>query len=211
MLIENLEIQRVAHSCVKIITSSRKVIYIDPFQISSGEPADYIFITHQHYDHCSVADIKKIIKPETVVVSVPDCQSKLAGFKFKESRLVKPGDSGKLADLDFQAVPAYNLSKHFHLKEQQWVGFILRVDGKLLYHTGDSDIIPEMKNLTGLNVMFVPVSGDFVMTSSDAARIVNFLKPKVAIPIHYGTEVAGKQEDAEMFKKLVTESEVVIL
>lgn len=210
MIIENLEITRPSHACIKIVTSSKKVVYIDPFQVSEDK-ADYIFITHKHYDHCSIADVTKLIKPETIIVSVPDCQSKLSGLKFKELKLVKPGDSGKLAHLDFQAVPAYNLNKMFHLKENQWVGFILRIDGKLLYHTGDSDYIPEMKQFMGLNIMFVPVSGEFVMNSSEAASLVNLLKPKYAIPMHYGAGVAGTAEDAENFKKLVTGSEVIIL
>jgi L-ascorbate metabolism protein UlaG (beta-lactamase superfamily) len=205
-----MDITRPAHACIKIITSSGKIIYIDPFQVSEDK-ADYIFITHEHYDHCSIADIKKIIKPETVVITVPDCQSKLSGLKFKELKLVKPGSSGKLEHLDYQAVPAYNLNKQFHLKEHQWVGFILKIDGKLLYHTGDSDVIPEMKHIVGLDVIFVPVSGHYVMDSSEAAKLVNFLKPKIAVPMHYGAGVAGTQQDAENFKSLVTGSEVVIL
>lgn len=211
MLIEGLEIQRPSHSCVKIITSSNKVIYIDPFNLSSGEKADYIFITHEHYDHCSIADVKKIIKPETIVITVPDCLSKMAGLPVKEVKLVKPGDSGRLQHIDFQAIPAYNTNKIFHPHENAWVGFALKIDNKILYHTGDSDVIPEMKQLHGITMMFVPVSGKFVMNSSEAASLVNFLKPKYAIPMHYGTQVAGTTEDAENFRKLVNGSEVILL
>ena len=211
MLIEGLEITRNAHSSIKIVTQSRRVIYFDPFQIQSNEKADYIFITHEHYDHCSVADIKKIIKPETVVITVPDCQSKLAGLLIKKVHLVKPGDKFSMPFFDVTVVPAYNLHKHFHLKDHHWVGFILNIDGKKIYHAGDSDAIIEMKSLVNLDIMFVPVSGHFTMNAKEAAQLVNFLKPKVAIPIHYGAGVVGTLHDAEEFKNLVTGSQVIIL
>lgn len=210
MLIEGLDIARIAHSCIKII-SSNKVIYFDPFQIQSGEKADLIFISHEHYDHCSVADIRKIIKPETVIITVADCQSKLAGLPVKGVQLVKPGDKFSVQGLDVVVVPAYNLSKHFHMKDNQWVGFVVRIDGKTIYHAGDSDVIMEMKSLVNLDVIFIPVSGHFTMNAKEAAQLINFLKPKVAIPIHYGAGVVGTQEDAEMFKSLVKNVNVIIL
>jgi L-ascorbate metabolism protein UlaG (beta-lactamase superfamily) len=209
MLVENLDIVRIAHSCFKITTNG-KYIYFDPFQIQSGEKADYIFISHEHHDHCSIADIKKIIKPETIVITVPDCQSKLAGLPVKEVKLVKPGDSFRLPHCDVQVLPAYTVKTHFHHRDNYWVGFAVRIDGKIVYHTGDSDVIPEMKNLKGIDVMLVPVSGQIVMTAAEAAQLVNFLKPKVAIPMHYGA-ILGTQQDAELFKSLVQGSEVILL
>jgi L-ascorbate metabolism protein UlaG (beta-lactamase superfamily) len=211
MNILGLEIQRIAHSCIKVITNSGRVIYFDPFKIESGEKADYIFISHEHYDHCSVVDIKKIIKPETIIITVPDCQSKLAGLPVKKVHLVKPGDAFRTEHFDAKVVPAYNISKHFHLKDNAWVGFVVRIDGKILYHVGDSDVVPEMRSLSGIDVMFVPVSGEFVMDSKQAANLVNAIKPKVAIPIHYGAGVVGTQQDAENFKSLVNGSQVIIL
>ncbi|MEK6887180.1 MAG: MBL fold metallo-hydrolase [Nanoarchaeota archaeon] len=211
MIIEGLDISRNAHSSIKIITQSKKVIYIDPFQIQDSEKADYIFITHEHYDHCSIADIRKIMKPETVIITVPDCQSKLAGMPVKGIQLVKPGDKFSTPYFEVIVVPAYNLNKHFHAKEHQWVGFILRIDEKTLYHMGDSDVIPEMKSLVNLNIILVPVSGHFTMNAKEAAQLINFLKPKVAIPIHYGAGVVGTQHDAEEFKSLVKDSNVIIL
>ncbi len=210
MIIEGLDITKISHSCFKIISQSGKVIYFDPFQINEGEKADYILISHEHYDHCSVADIKKIIKPETIIMTVPDCQSKLAGLPVKDVKLVKPGD--KIASPYFEVIvlPAYNNKIHFHMKDNQWVGFIVKLDGKTIYHTGDSDVIPEMKNLHGLDVMLVPVSGQTVMNSNEAAQLVNYLKPKTSIPMHYGS-LLGTQQDAEMFKSLVKDSNVVLL
>lgn len=211
MIIEGLDITRIAHSCFKIITQSKRIIYFDPYQIQEGEKADYIFITHEHYDHCSIADIRKIMKPETVIITVPDCQSKLAGMPVKGVQLVKPGDKFSTPHFDVIVVPAYNLTKHFHMKDHQWVGFILRIDGKTIYHTGDSDVIPEMKSLVNLNIILVPVSGHFTMNAKEAAQLINFLKPKVAIPMHYGAGVVGTLHDAEEFKSLVKETQVILL
>lgn len=210
MLIEGLEIQRIAHSCIKII-SKGKVIYFDPFKIDSGEKADLIFISHEHYDHCSVADIRKIIKPETVIITVADCQSKLAGLLVKGVQLVKPGDKFSIQNIEVVVVPAYNLTKHFHMKDNQWVGFVVKIDGKTVYHAGDSDVVVEMKSLVNLDVIFIPVSGHFTMNAKEAAQLINFLKPKVAIPIHYGAGVVGTQQDADVFKSLVKNVNVIIL
>lgn len=210
MIVENIDVTRIAHSCIKIITKNNKVIYFDPFQVQSGEKADYIFITHEHYDHCSIADIKKIITTNTIIITVPDCQSKLAGLPFKDMKLVKPGDHFKLNDLEVQVVPAYNTNNHFHMKENHWVGFVVRIDGKLVYHTGDTDVIPEMKNFKGIDVIFVPVSGTYVMNPKEAAELVNYLKPKTAVPIHYGA-IVGSNQDAETFKSLLKDVNVVIL
>ena len=210
MIIEDLDITRIAHSCFKIITRNQKIIYFDPFQIQSGEKADYIFISHEHYDHCSVADIRKIIKDTTIIVTVPDCQSKLSGMPVKEVKLVNPGDKFSLIHFDVYVTPAYNLNKQFHMRENSWVGFVLKIDGKTIYHIGDSDVVPEMKDYKGLDVIFVPVSGQTVMNASEAAQLVNFLKPKTAIPMHYGA-ILGTQQDAETFKSLVQGVNVVIL
>ena len=211
MIIEGLDITRTAHSSIRIVTSSRRVIYIDPFQVQENDKADYIFITHEHYDHCSIADIQKIIKPETIIITVPDCQSKLSGMRVKGIQLVKPGDKFSTPHFEVMVVPAYNQHSHFHMKDHQWVGFILKIDGKTLYHMGDSDVIAEMKSLINLNVIFIPVSGQFTMNAKEAAQLINFLKPKVAIPIHYGAGIVGTLHDAEEFKSLVKNVNVVLL
>ncbi len=210
MKLLGLEITRPAHACIHVVSNGRH-FYFDPYQISGNQKADYIFISHEHYDHCSIADIKKIIKPETIIITVPDCQSKLSGLEVKEVKLVKPGDKLSFPTFDVAVVPAYNTNKTFHVKEHHWVGFIVKIEGRVLYHTGDTDAIPEMKSLQGIDIMFVPVSGVFVMTPQEAAQLVNYLQPRVAVPIHYGNGVVGTKSDAEEFKSLVKISEVIIL
>jgi len=194
--IEGINIDWLGHAGFMI--KDEKVIYVDPFKIAGGEKADLILITHEHYDHCSLEDIKKIIKPETIIVTVADCQSKFSGLEVANVTLVKPGDKLNVKGTEIEAVPAYNKDKQFHPKENEWVGFIFTVDGKRIYHAGDTDDIPEMQSLSNIDIALMPVGGTYTMSPEEAAEAVNKFRPKVAIPMHYGT-VVGKKEDAEKF------------
>lgn len=180
---------------------NEKVIYIDPFKVSSTDKADIILITHEHYDHCSIEDIKRIIKPETIIVTVPDCQSKLSGMKVANITLVRPGNKVNVKGTIIEAVPAYNLNKKFHPKENEWVGFVVTINGKRIYHAGDTDTIPEMKSLSNIDIAMVPIGGTYTMTAEEAANAVNQFRPKTAIPMHYGT-IIGSKSDGEKFKSL---------
>lgn len=199
--IEGVNIEWTGHD--GFVFKNDKIIYTDPFKLSSGvDKADIILITHEHYDHCSIADIKKIVKPETIIVTVPDCQSKLSGLEIANITLVRPGNKVNVKGTLIEAVPAYNTNKKFHPKENEWVGFIMTINGTRVYHAGDTDFIPEMKNLQDIGIALVPVSGSYVMTAEEAANAVNTFKPKVAIPMHYGAGVVGTRDDAEKFKGL---------
>jgi len=171
------------------------VVYIDPYEIDDGPQADLILISHSHYDHCSPDDVKRIQKKETIIVTEKTSAKKLQG----NIRIVQPGDSLTVAGLAIDVVPAYNINKTFHPKANGWLGFIIDFNGKKLYHTGDSDLIPEMKTFK-VDVALLPVSGTFVMTPQEAVEAALILKPDVAIPMHYG-EVVGDIKDARAFKK----------
>jgi len=198
---KNIKIEWLGHS--GFLIDYGKKVYIDPYQIDVAEKADFILISHEHYDHCSIEDIKKIVKPETLIITVPDCQSKLSQVaeKVKSIVLVKPGDKFNLLGAQVEVVPAYNINKKFHPKENEWVGFVVFVNGVKIYHTGDSDVIPEMEKLINLDIALLPVSGTYVMNAKEAAELTNKIKPKIAIPMHYGSGI-GTQQDAEEFKKL---------
>ncbi len=198
MEIEGVNIEWLGHAGFKV--KNDRVIYTDPFRIEGGEKADLILLSHEHFDHCSVEDIKKIIKPETIIVTVPDCQSKLSGLEIANVTLVRPGDKVNVQGTEIEAVAAYNKDKQFHPKENEWVGFVFRVNGKRIYHAGDTDHIPEMNSLKDIDIALVPVCGTYVMTAEEAAEAVNSVRPKVAIPMHYGS-VVGKKEDAERFRE----------
>ncbi len=156
-----------------------KTVYLDPWKLSS-EPhdADLVLITHPHFDHLDPADIAKVSGPKTEVVTVAECAAKLKEAGFSGTvRVVKPGDRVEVKGIPVEVVPAYNTDKNFHLKESGWAGFIVELDGVRLYHAGDTDFIPEMKEIK-TDVALLPVSGTYVMTAEEAARAAPPPAPK---------------------------------
>lgn len=197
--IEGVNVEWLGHA--SFVFKNDKVVYIDPFKIKGGEKADLILITHEHYDHCSIEDLNKIVKSETIIITVPDCQSKLSNLRIANITLVRPGNKINIKGTMIEVVPAYNTNKKFHPKANEWVGYIITINGKRVYHAGDTDYIPEMKNLKDIDIALVPVSGTYVMTAEEAAKAVNEFKPKIAIPMHYGS-IVGQSSDAEKFRSL---------
>lgn len=192
-----------------------KVIYIDPFKIGDGGPkADIVLVSHEHFDHLSIEDLKKIVTLNTIVIAHAQSAGELSKLKVKETKIVKPGDKVTLGEITIQAVPAYNLNKGpepgkvFHPKEDGKLGFVVTVKGVRIYHAADSDHIPEMKGLNP-DIALLPVSGTYVMTPQEAAEAAASVNPKVAIPMHYDA-IVGTRNDAETFRKLV-KCEVKIL
>lgn len=169
-------------------------IYIDPFKIQPGPPADLILITHEHFDHCSPEDVAIIQKDDTVIVTEKDSAKKLSG----DVRVMAPGDSLTVQGIEIEAVPSYNINKKFHPKANNWLGFILTIDGSRVYHAGDTDLIPEMTDINA-DIALVPVSGTYVMTAKEAVEAALAINPSLAIPMHYGS-IVGDTNDAETFK-----------
>jgi L-ascorbate metabolism protein UlaG (beta-lactamase superfamily) len=187
------KISWLGHASVRI--KSEKIIYIDPWKIKGREKADLILITHSHHDHLSPEDVKKLQKEDTVILATPDCLSHLAG----DVRAVKPGDRLTVLGIDVEVVASYNLKKAFHPKGNNWVGYVVVVEGNRVYYTGDTDFIPEMKNIRA-DIVILPVGGTYTMDAREAAEAVNTMKPKVAVPIHYG-DIVGSLKDAKKFKE----------
>ena len=191
-----------------------QVIYIDPYEINEGVKADVILISHEHDDHCSIADLKKVVTPNTVLVAHAQSKNELAKLHVKEIKIAKPGDKLTLGSVTVEAVPAYNTNKFrepgkvFHPKEDGKLGFIVTVKGVRIYHAADTDHITEMKDMAP-DIALLPVSGTYVMTAKEAAEATASIKPKVAIPMHYAS-IVGSVKDAEEFKKLA-KCEVKIL
>lgn len=202
----DLEIKWLGQSGFFIKSSSGKNIYIDPFRISTGfenEKADFIFITHSHYDHCSIEDIQKISRDGTVIVCTADVPSKLRHINKKlDIRITQIGVDMELlkGELKFWTVVAYNLNKSAHTREEDWIGYLIKVDKTLIYHAGDTDFIPEMKRINGVDIALLPIGGTYTMNAGEAAKAAAVMKPKLAIPIHWGT-IVGDRKDAEIFIK----------
>jgi L-ascorbate metabolism protein UlaG (beta-lactamase superfamily) len=191
------------HDSVRI-DADGAVIYIDPWQLS-GEPkkADLVLITHDHKDHCSPQDVNAIFKEGTEIVTIAAAAQKLAG---KPVHIMVPGDKITAKGVPIEAAAAYNVNKFrspgvpFHPKESRHVGFVITLDGVRIYHAGDTDCIPEMKDVRA-DIALLPVSGTYVMTAEEAVKAVEILQPELAIPMHVGRGI-GSMEDAERFRKL---------
>ncbi|MDQ7781985.1 MAG: MBL fold metallo-hydrolase [Desulfomonilaceae bacterium] len=186
------------------INGSKATVYIDPWKLKSAEPADVVCITHSHYDHLSEEDVAKIRKDSTVIIGPEDCRSDFG----KAFRDITPGRSVSVGDVTVEAVAAYNTDKNFHPKANNWVGYVVTVDGVRIYHTGDTDVIPEMTGVEA-DVALVPVGGTYTMTVTQAAEAVEKIGPKVAVPMHCG-DIVGTLKDRETFQSL-SKVPVVIL
>ena len=199
-MLENVEV--LCHSSIKI--NKEKVIYIDPFKIDKNyNDADIIFITHDHYDHYSEDDIDKVKKNDTVIVAPEELLTKLLRKGFRQDYIitVEPNEKYMVEEIKFETIPAYNTNKQFHPKENGWVGYVLELNGNKYYIAGDTDITEENKKVK-CDVAFVPVGGTYTMDFKEAAFLINEIKPKIAVPIHYGS-VVGTKQDAEDFKRLL--------
>ena len=183
------------HSSIRI--EGDKTVYVDPWNLKKGSPvADVILITHSHYDHCSAPDVGKIRREKTLVFAPSDCAEQ---FQFPFTS-VRPGWQQSLEGVTFEAIPAYNLDKPFHPRSRQWVGYVIEMGGERIYVSGDTDAVPEMEAVQA-DVVIVPVGGTYTMTAAEAAAAVDKIRPRLAIPIHFG-EVVGSLRDAEKFKEL---------
>lgn len=208
-MLENIEV--LCHSSIRF--SKKKIIYFDPFKIEKNyNDADVIFITHDHYDHYSEEDIDKVVKGDTIIVVPEDLKTKLLkkGLKEKNIITVRPNENYTVKNIEFKAIPAYNVNKQFHPKENAWVGYLLEIEGVTYYIAGDTDITEENKKVK-CDVAFVPVGGTYTMDYKEAAELINEIKPKVAVPTHYGS-IVGSEKDGIKFSKLVNpEIEVEVL
>ena len=187
------------------IEDGKTEIFIDPWKISEKSPmADIIFITHGHYDHFSPVDIAKIRTGKTILVAPKNIAAQLQGNVIA----VEPGKTYKIGSLKVTTVPAYNINKKFHPKENGWVGYIITLsNGEKIYHSGDTDFIPEMKTIA-TDIAMMPCGGTYTMTAKEMAEAANSFMPKILIPMHWG-DIVGSRADAETVKKLFKGETVV--
>jgi L-ascorbate metabolism protein UlaG (beta-lactamase superfamily) len=209
-----VKIHWLGHDGYRIIAGD-KTIYIDPYQLSKAQQnrndADILLISHNHFDHLSMDDLKNVLGKKTSIVAAKECIDQLKGAGAAEIMGVAPGDRMTVQGVSIEAVAAYNINKKFHPKADRKVGFVITVGNMRIYHTGDTDDIPEMSSVKP-DIALVPVSGTYVMTAEEAAKAVNEkIKPsKLAIPMHYGA-IVGSDQDAARFKQLVSVCPVQVL
>lgn len=199
-MLENIEV--LCHSSIRI--NKEKVIYIDPFKINKNyNDADIIFITHDHYDHYSEEDIDKVIKEDTTIVIPKDLLKKLLKKGTNKNAIIvaEPNKEYETQGINFNTIPAYNINKKFHPKENNWLGYIITINNVKYYVAGDTDITDENRKVK-CDVAFVPVGGTYTMDFKEAARLINEIKPKIAVPIHYGS-IVGTEQDARNFINLL--------
>jgi L-ascorbate metabolism protein UlaG (beta-lactamase superfamily) len=205
--------------------NGNKIYYVDPFDLPAGkaglqaselEKADLVFVTHAHPDHFSPQDLQKIIKDDTTIIAPPDILAKIDRSENLKVA-VEPNKSYEVKGFKFQTIPAYNNNPgklQFHPKTNNWVGYVFELNGKKIYHAGDTDFTPEMKNLKDLHldVAMLPMDGHYCMTVEEAAAAANAISAKVTIPMHFRRQNPDNhQELEEKFKSLVTNSTVQIL
>lgn len=197
------------------LTNNDLTVCIDPYRLEKQINANIILISHNHFDHLSNDDLQKSSTEKTTIIAAKECLEQIK-VKSKQIIGIDPNEEKTISGITIKALPAYNIDKinpdtkkPFHPKEDNKVGFIITMNNSKFYHAGDSDHIPEMNDLMP-DVFFVPVSGTYVMSAKEGANAVKAVKPKIAIPMHYGS-VVGSKDDAESLKKLVSSCQVQIL
>lgn len=189
-------------SSIKIEGS--KTIYIDPYKRGKApHDADLILITHAHYDHFDEPSLRNSAGEDTVIVCPASMNNDVSrlGIGSGEAETMEAGDeielSGSAEGIKVEAVPAYNTNKNFHPKANGWLGYIITMDGVRYYTAGDTDALSELEDVD-CDIAFVPVGGTYTMTATEAAGLVNKIRPQYAVPIHYGT-IVGRAADADTF------------
>lgn len=194
-----MQIEVLNHASIKI--TSDKIYYFDPYKIDKKmSDADYIFITHDHYDHFDYSSIKNVINESTMLI-VPACLEEKVKEITNNYTIVYPSCNYEIAMLHFDTVPSYNIGKSFHLKEMNYVGYIVNIKNNKVYVMGDTDVIDEIKDIS-CDICFVPIGGTYTMNYKEASNYINMINPKEVIPIHYGS-IVGNKDLGLKFSELV--------
>jgi L-ascorbate metabolism protein UlaG (beta-lactamase superfamily) len=179
-----LKLKWLGHASWKL-KAGGKTIYIDPYEGDYDEKADIILASHSHTDHCEPSKVKEATGDDTVVIAPADCAEKIGA----PVRSLKPGEKAEFGEVTVKAVEAYNVKRFrspgvpFHPKGLG-VGYVIKAEGKKVYHVGDSDYIPEMDELKDVDVLLIPAGGTYTMDAEDAAEATVAINPKIAVPVH---------------------------
>lgn len=194
--------------------TGKKFYFVDPFDLKRlpNEKADAIFITHAHYDHWSPSDIRKLIKNDTVVIATNGCEN--LNLPSNAFIIVGPDRILTVSGIRIKTIPAYNLKPerlNYHPKKNKWVGYIFEVGESRIYHAGDTDFIPEMKNLTDIDIAMLPIGGTYTMDVKEAIQAANAINAEVTIPMHYRRLLGDKAKSAEEEFKSGVKGKVAVM
>ena len=179
-------------------------VYIDPWKLPAGARlADLILVTHDHFDHFSAADIARIGSAATTLIGPAAVTGQVSSLT---TVTLAPGEAATVGGVTVTAVPAYNLDKFrsagepYHPREAGYLGYVVEMDGRRIYHAGDTDAIPEMSAVR-CDVALLPVGGTYTMTAEEAAAACEELDAAAAVPMHFA-DIVGSRADAERFREL---------
>ena len=199
-MIEN--IHWLGHDSFRLDGSS--TVYIDPWKLSAdAPPADLVLVTHDHYDHFSPDDIARVSTPRTTLIGPASVTAEVDGVA---AVTLCAGETATVGGVTVAAVAAYNVDKFrqpgevFHPRAAGGLGYIVELDGRRIYHAGDTDAIPEMRDVR-CDVALLPVSGTYVMTAAEAAEACRMISAAAVVPMHFG-DIVGTAADAARFEGL---------
>ena len=187
-----------------------KIIYFDPFKIEEeSNDADIIFITHEHYDHLDKESISKIKNENTIVIAPKSMKEVISKMEFKDYIYLDPNEEINIDNISIKTIPAYNINKEFHPRENNWLGYIVTYNNITYYIAGDTDKTKEAESVV-CDIAFIPIGGYFTMDVNEAAELVKTINPKIVIPIHYGS-IIGDKEDGKRLKECLSDTNIEVI
>ena len=195
-------------SSIKI--NLNKIIYFDPYKIVSDiHDADIIFITHNHYDHFDNESINKIKNENTIVVAPKSMEEVISQIKFRDYIYLNPNEEKIIDGINIKTIPAYNIEKPFHPRENNWLGYIINYNDISYYVAGDTDKTKEAENVN-CDIALIPIGGFYTMDVNDATELVKIISPKIVIPTHYGS-IVGNIDDGKKLKENLYNTNIEVI
>lgn len=214
MSLENVSV--ITQSAIRIVGPAGTVVWFDPFALTDDEAAhdaDYVLITHAHYDHLSPKDFARVAKPETAVVAPASMAVEAGELGGADTYLMAAGEALEFSGITVEAVPAYNVEPErlgMHPQSNGWLGYVVTLDGDSTryYVTGDTDQNPDNEHVS-CDVMLLPIGGTYTCDPQQAAVFVGSVHPSTAVPTHYGS-IVGTYADLHAFAAAVDPSISVV-
>lgn len=206
MNISNIEVN--TQSSIKMIFD--KIIYFDPYKIEDNKhDADIIFITHNHYDHMDSESINKIKNDNTIIIAPKSMKEIIEKLSFKDYIFLEPNEEINIENFNIKTIPAYNIEKTFHPRENNWLGYIVTYKNITYYIAGDTDKTIDNESVK-CDIAFIPIGGHFTMDVIEASELIRIINPKIVIPIHYGS-IIGNSTDGKKLKELLSNTNIEVI